>query len=695
NYKIKLFPMAFNLINETDVYQPNVKISKHWMIVGYKDKLPYIKNVKNRDKGLNLPFTMEKDMLPYVGGLDIKGNPVHLNKVQDVTDYLKIKKYYKNKKYSKCLNLINEVIYDYPNSLFKAELLFYQIRVYAQLNDYDNVIEFSKVYLREYSSDENVPEVLSLTANAYSKIGLNIDADYFFDRLFNEHEETVYAKWGYIYKGEMLESAGGATKAVAFYKKALKETESIEVAATAAYRLALFYSGTTDLKKSAKYNMKIVKAQPSFFMNEFKKSLDMLYIFAENEDYNTATAMAKVIIDEIDKKHDEYERLLRDRAIWLTKTEDKQEALVALNRYLNEYKDGDFEEEIQIAKDAMFFATSDDNLSIKLDKYNELISEYRDDTIGNKAVYEKAKLLLENRMYSDLLASKSSLLALDREKHSDIDSMILDAAIGSTKDFLKHNICQEALRTSNEYNITLSSKWDEKMYLCAEKGADISIAKNLIDKNLKSKNIDERKKWLYRDIKISFMKSKYENVIAGSQDLIILIEDDIESQKNREYKEIYRYIFDTYKRTSNSQKMLSTINKLQELFGITYKDIERYVAVIGIGVKSRDDNIIIKYATDVMNLQKRTASYTQSPYVEFTLYQAHISNEYFEKALAVINSLDSVDLSKTDRARQKYLLGSVYSKLWRDEEAQVAYQQSIDADTSSAWAKLAKSAKEI
>ncbi len=40
-------------------------------------------------------------------------------------------------------------------------------------------------------------------------------------------------------------------------------------------------------------------------------------------------------------------------------------------------------------------------------------------------------------------------------------------------------------------------------------------------------------------------------------------------------------------------------------------------------------------------------------------------------ALQSIKSLDNIKLSKGDRARQKYLLGSVYEKkLWRGEDAQ-------------------------
>jgi hypothetical protein len=50
-------------------------------------------------------------------------------------------------------------------------------------------------------------------------------------------------------------------------------------------------------------------------------------------------------------------------------------------------------------------------------------------------------------------------------------------------------------------------------------------------------------------------------------------------------------------------------------------------------------------------------------------------------------------LKKNQRARQKYLLGSVLAKLWKDAEADKAYQEAIDADPASAWAGLAKSAK--
>lgn len=694
-YKIKLYPMVFTLDKDDEIYDADVKLSNHWMIIGYKEKLPYIEKKKGSDIGLNFPFIMEKDKLPYVGGLDIKGNPVHIKKVQDVTEYLKIKNYFKQEKYDLCLDLIEDVTQKYPNSLFRAELLYYQIRAYDKLNDFDNVINFSKVYLREFSSGENLAEVVSLIANAYSKNGLETDADYFFDRLFSEHADSVYSKWGYIYKGEMLEASGGSSKAVEFYKRALNETNDLEVAATAAFRLADYYSGTTKLQKSILYIDKIIKAKPSFFIQYLKTSMEMMHQFADDEKYDTAIAIAKALIDEMNRKNDEYEKLLRDRALWLTKTKRKREALNALNRYIKEYKYGSYIDEIKVAKDALFFDLNDENSSTKLKTYDKLMDEYENDAIGNKAIYEKAKLLLKNKRYADVLGFKESILSLNSDTYPDTEEIIQDAATGLMKLYLKNSECSEVLRVSNEYNITLSTQWDDGLYTCAMKGGDYKLSKSITAKNLKSKKIDDRKKWLYRYIQVEFATGNYSDVVSASKDLIALIEDDLNSSKNSLYKDVYRTLFDAYQRLEQPENMLTLIDKIDKIFKGSYKDIERYVAVMSIGSDMKDDNIVIKYGSKVVNIQNSSSSYAQSPYVEYTLYQAYVSKENYNAALDIIKSLDTVELTPNQRSRQKYMLGSMYSKLWRDEEAQKAYQESIDADSTSAWAKLAKSAKEL
>ena len=690
-YKMKLYPMIFNLSQEDTIFKADAKLSKHWLIIGYKENIPYIKKEKKSDVAINFPFTLSSDKLPFVGGLDMDGKPVYIKKVKDVANYIKIKKYYSEKKYEECLDLINEVVQNYPDSLFRAELLFYKIKVYMSLKDYDNTIDVAKIYLKEFSSDENIAEVLSLVARAYAMVGMSVDADYFFDRLYSEHGDSVYAQWGYIYNGEMLESSGGIKEALKLYKKALVQTDDIEVASTAAYDLAKYYIENTNAKEAAKYIIKIIKAKPDFLMNDLVTSMDMMYSFADGGDYATAAAMAKAILDQIDINHDEYENLLKDRGIWLSKTDKKEEALKALNKYLNTFKYGTFEDEVKEAKDSLFFDVGDENLTTKLNHYDELIKKYKNDMIGDKALYEKANLLLKNKKYNEVLDLKDALASLDEGLYPKSKELVKEAAIGAMKESLKLRECRDVLSISTNYKISLSAKWDNGIYECSMKGADFLLAKKIALRHLKSKDLDERKKWLYRYIKVDFATGNYSEVLQASKELISLIEDD----KKSKYFDVYRVLFDTYQRLEKNDKMIDAIVKIQEVYGISYKDIDRYVAVINIGSQLKDNNLIIKYAQEVMKIQKESLSYAQSPFVEFTLYQAYIDTGNDTKALEVIKSLDNIKLTPTQRARQKYLLGAVYSKLWQEENAQKAYDEAIKADPSSAWAKLAKDAKNL
>ena len=689
-YKLQLIPQVFDLTEDDSVYQANVELSTKWVIVGYKKKLPLINSYTKQEVSINFPFFMQKDELPYIGSLDIKGNPVFIKQVQDVKEYLRLKKAFKNKKYDLSMDIVDDVLDKYPNTLFKPELIYYKIRIYAKLKDFDNVVSYSKEFLREYSSSENIAEILSLIAKSYSEIGMYTDADYFFDRLFSEHENSVYAKWGYIYKGEMQEASGGTTQAIKFYKKALYSTRNLEVAATAAFRLANLILETS-AKKATKYVDQIIKAKPSYFAEHMKDSMLMMHQFEDSNEYKTAADIASALLASINPTYDEYEDLLHFKALWLAKTDNKKQALSALNAYLKQFPDGDYIDPVQLAKDKLFFDTNDLNNTEKLIEYSKLIVEYPGDSIGDRALYEKAKILLNEKHFSEVLKMKNILIKLDEEIYPDIQNIISNAAIGVMQNSLKKKKCEQVITISNDYNITLSNKWDDSVYECAMRVGDFQLSKQIAKKNLKSDNLELRKKWLYRYIKVDFATGNYSETIEASKDLISLIENE----KRSKYNDVYRYIFDTYERLEKNEQMISAMEQIEKIFGLDYKDIDRYVAMISIGSKLNDDNIVIKYAKKVMKIQTDSSSYAQSPYVEFSLYQAYTDKENFIDALKVIKSLDNVKLNNKDRARQKYLLGTVLGKLWRDEEAQAAYDAAIKADPKSAWAKLAKTAKDI
>lgn len=687
-YKMKLYANVFDLTQDDNVFSAKATLCKRWFIVGYKDKFPLIKKEQRSEIALNFPVYLDEDKLPYVQSLDIKGNPVYIKKVEDVSEYIKVKKYFEKKQYERCLDITEEILQKYPNTLFKAELLYYQIKIYNKLKDFDNVIANSKIFLREFSADENVPEVISLVAYAYGKIGMYSDSDYFFDRLFSEHAENKFAFMGHIYKGELEEESGGNKKAQQEYKQALYGTKDVDVAIAAAFHLGnLMLQMQPD--KAAGYFAKIIDVKPSFFIEDLQGSMKLAKTLADRGNYEVAAQIMEVLFAQLNPTYDEYEEVLAYKGLYLAHTKQKKEALAVLNDYLKKFSDGDYLAQVEAAKDQLFFDIEDLNSSVKLAHFDKLLQEYTDESIQSKALYEKAKLLNQMQRYQDVLDMKEQLLGLDEDIYQDVASIIYEAAIGAMQDSLRHKNCENVLLISSDNNVTLSSKWDNGVYECAMKGGDYTLAKQMISRNMGTKVIEQKKLWLYRYIKVNFATGNYQEVIDAAKDLVALIEID----KDSKYRDVYRILFDTYDRLERKDEMLQAMLKIEDVFGDSYEDIDRYADMIAVGIAKKDDNIVIKYGQKLFDMQQRSGSHAQTPYVEFSLYQAYMNQGDYEKALKVISALDDVKLDKEKRARQKYLLGTAYAKLWRDEQAQKAYDDAIAADKESAWAKLAQSAK--
>lgn len=686
-YKIKSYPIVFDLVKDKAVFDVKTEFSSKWMILGYIKEIPVIKKDKKNEFSINFPFYQD-DELPYVGGLDIKGNPIELKDTDDVSLFIKIKKLYKQGKYDDCIDSADEILESYPNTIFKSELLYYKIKSYFKLRSYEDVIDLSKEFLKNFSSDNNIPEIVMMIAYGYYKNGMYSDADYFFDRLFNEHADSRYAKLGYIYKGDMLSAGGEDKKAKKFYKKALYSAKDVDIASLAAFKLAQINILNGKYKKAKEYIEKILKADKGFLYSHYTDTKDIMQSFVDNKMYKIAAEMALAVLDDMPKHHDDYEILLKNAGIWLAKTDEKKEALKILQRYIKEFNDGFFISDVEKTRDELFFATNKDtNTSDLLEKYNKLIEEYGDKPIGQKALYEKAKLMLKEKMYSDILQIKDDILNLD-DDYKDKEEIVKDAAYGLMKDSLKAKQCDIVLDIQKDYNITVEEKFDDGLYECFYMANDFEKAKNIVLKHIDTKDIASKREWLYKLLKVDFMLHRYKDVIDESKDLISLI-DNIQ---NSAYKDVYRYMFDSYGMLKDYDGMLDTITKIENIFGVDPKDIDRYVDMINLGVAKNDDNIIIKYAKKLYDLQNKINSYAQSPFVEFALYQAYMNKERYNEAYQVIKSLDKLKLKNNVRARQKYLLGEVLTKLWRDEEAKKAYKEAIKADPKSSWASLAKTA---
>lgn len=684
--KMYLIPIASRLYEKAKMYKPEeYKRSEHWMIVGYKEKLPLIKISKTPARGIDFPLEMAEIMMPSVGALDIDGNPIRLDKLGDVSAYMHIKKAYESGKYDELSTEVDELFKEYPQTIFSTELLLYKIRGLHHMGESEALLEVSKKFIYEYSDDENMGEVLAYTANAYSEVGLQADASYFFERLFKEYAESRFASLGMVFLGDQFISSGKQKQAEVYFEKALYITKDVEIASMAAIRLAKLSLEKGLLEKSASLYEKIIEGNAKYLLHDVEENYDTARAFANRGDKKTAADILAAVTQYLPKNDNNYEEMIRDIGIWRSETKDKFSAYTALKKYQQMYGESDYSEEVQAALDSLFYVPEDANTTALLAEYENLETKYAGQEIGQKAALHKAKLYYTQKLYQDVLDMNGSGVE-EEEEYADLrqgSAQIL--AMGC----LERGECAKAIGLRNEYNLSLEQKFDKSLYTCAYKTGNYFLAKITAAKHLKDK--DERLKWLYNYAKTLNKSGQYEELTKVAADVITLSE----MEKSSDYDDILQDLFYAYERLGNTQGMIKTVKELEKRRGLEYDDIEIYVNMIKLGLNENDTVIIQTYADKVMRLQEKTNSYSQSPFVEFAALQVLKEQKKEKEQLALLDRLVKRDLNDKEKSRVQYMYGSLLMKSGKKTEAKAAFEASIKVDETSAWAGLSKDALEL
>lgn len=349
-----MYADSFDLRKEPQIYGSSLKPTKRWSVIGYTDTIPMIGSRETNPNALNLPIRSAKETYPYVGGLDLKGNPIKMNRIQDVNDYMELKKAYMNEDYSKTLSLAKQTLIKYPNTIFKNELLLYQIRALHFLDKNEQLIPLAKQFIRQYSGDQAIAEVLAYTGDAYSKIGQIGESEYFYKRLFSEYSDTDFAMKGMLLKAQQLEVSGNPKPAAKLYRQVLDKTKDVDLASSSAFRLANIEIGLGHLENAKTYIDQITRANPDYFTKVREQSLSMITTYTENKDPKTAAKVTLCLMEKSLPKSDNHQSLLKNLGLLYATAGEKEKALSRFDEYLKLYPNAPGAAEIKHAKDGLF-----------------------------------------------------------------------------------------------------------------------------------------------------------------------------------------------------------------------------------------------------------------------------------------------------------------------------------------------------
>lgn len=636
------------------------KQAKKWVIVSYKKGIPFLNN--KPINGLKFPLKIETDF--YLKAIDVDSNPVDYDtQTADVIEYFTLLRLFDKKTLS--LDRVENFLHIYKDSIFLPDVSYLKLKLLDKNGDYKNIVTIGNEWIKKYGFNEHLPEVLLLLAKAFSNEGQTENAVYIYERLFTEYGGTKWAYEGMVYLADQLYSAGDSKRAFELYKQAFFNTKDKIVALLSASRIAQRYLDEGNIKESVKYYEKVLAANREYLLQNISYAYDLANQLAKHEAYTTAIKILKAILEKIDKDNSLYEPILYKIAKWNYENGNFDESQKYIDKYLDKFPFGDYADNIKDLNDKVIFEIEDNNVSVMLQRYDEIIDKYKNTQLAQKALYKKITLLYKLKKYDEVLKFATK----------DINRSIITDSAKKVVILSLENRCNKAIKIYNEYNITIPRKYDEKLFNCAYKVRDFRLASIIPNRYILKNNKDIVLKWLKNKAKVFEATHNYKK-------LSLIIEDICNLEKNC-YKWRYKQFFAYYKlhKPERFLKIASTILP-------NIKNIDIFSKVVSYAKKSDNTLLIYSYSKKIMQLEKRYKTFVQTPYIDFLFVNSAKQLGKIDEAIKGLKNLVVLDIDEDSKARAYYMLSSLTKN-------QKYLKKCIKLKNSKTWMPLCKDSLEM
>ncbi len=667
-------------------------ISKHWMILGYEATPPYLGTQQGFDDSITFPLDLHGYAIPSIGAVDINGDPVFMKNNRDVERFMAVKRAFESKKYKRSYDLATEAEEEHPDSIFASDFLRYRIKALAKedMKEHaEQIIKLGKLFIKRYTSDEYLPEVLLILARVYSATGFESDANYFFDRLISEHKGSRFADLGLIYLGDQLYINGKTKEAMKRYLEAYYGAKELDIASLAAYKLAIRYMDRGKTEEAVKYLRKIWEKNPEFILKDREDAYQIANQLAARKVYDLAIEIDRALLKRLKKLDDLYERTLFEIAQMYDEKGDIKRAIEWYERYLDEFAYGEFSDKAKKSLAALFVTDGDTNVTKALEKFDALIREYSGESIAHKALVAKMKVLLGEKRYREVLQLEPETEDINEpDVKSLAQKSIKDAALRLFEEGVEKGECKIAVEMVEAYGIAPDERYDDFLFGCYLKYARYEEALKIASRHIHDSDVKERMEWLCKTVHTMTLSQQYEKAARAAKELLAL--------KGKKGSPACSTLdWDRVKILHELGSYADEISLIKEM-SKRYGDDIRMAQIYRMGydaAKEKGDMLQQKWMLKhLIALQDRRESHPYSPWAEFELIRILRKEGKFEDALKFAKSMEKLGLKGEKRGRWLYELASLYETLGRPESAKKSFKECANSDDAGAWGRLCKDA---
>ena len=691
----KLIPVEDILFEAKEILKnPRASAYPHWTILLEETPLYREKPVHER---LDFPVVFEKNQKPYVGALDLNGNPISYAQSKDIELYLDIKRAYERGDYEGVVKDAQKVLSAYPLSIFRSEIELYAIRGMDKVLSAkgeekeslpfteETIITLAKHWTKEFTSDENLPEVLMLMVKSYLAMGAKSDMNYSMDILVSEHPESPFTKRAILLFADSLFAKKEKDKAMKLYLDVLYSVKDLDIASEAAIRLSDHQMDAGKMQEAKEYLLKVLNVNMNYLLKNKESSAALARRLYEHKLYDVASRVQDLLVDNTPKSDESKELLLKQSGDWHAKAGDVEKAYARYQEYLSEYKHGAHVEDVKERLDELFFKRKENNETLLASHYDALIERYTNNAIGEKALVEKAKLLLKQGNYEALLALEESLMKSSNVQDVKPEELIYEGAKAWAIQGLQRAQCQNVVRLIETYKLHITeSAHEEKLFECFVQLSRYERAKEMSVLHVKDAKLESRFLWSQRHANVAFKLSQYQEVDALKEDLQTLSK----SVRKPLLLETSRTLFLTAIQLQKFDDALARLKSIEELYPNTFNTIDLHQSIVKLASERKDDLLLISHAQKMIALQKQFKSKVYSPTIEFTYIEALKRMGKDKEAYEVLVALENEPLAPKDTIRLLYNAGELSLKLKDETKAKAYFTKCVDVNETSSWKSI-------
>ncbi|MGL2892956.1 DUF7494 domain-containing protein [Helicobacter pylori] len=675
--RLTLFSFDRDYKKAIPLFVENDPKAKMWQIIGYDQKIPFLSEKDNAQKGLNFPIIIKDAQTPIIQELDVNNKPLLTTKGYDLNAYLEAKKQMDSQAYFDALRTISRAFKNYPQTIFKKDLYLLEIIALGKLGIKKSLlIDIGTQWIKNYPTDPNIPEALYYVAKALDENNNYKQAVRYYKRILLEYKNSRYAPLAQMRLAIEAAEASDLSSASMLFKEAFSNAKDKESASEIALNWAEAEINYQNFN-NAKYLIdKVVQSNPDYLSMHSESALDLLKLLKKNQMNESAIEIAHLLLNQDDDVKAK-EQALYDLGALYARIKDFKNAHLYNLRYLQDHAELERASVVR-ARDEKALFSMEGNMQEKIAHYDKIIQNFPNSNETQKALELKAQLLFDNKRYAEVLGMQKNL-----PKDSPLIQKTLNIL---AKTPLEDHRCEEALKylsqiTAFAFNPQEEIQAFDCLYFASLKEKAQIIALNALKA---AKTPSEKLVWLYRLGRNYYRLGDFKNSTLASKDALILAQ----SLNKKEFYDIAFVLFSDYMQSNEKELALNLHAFLEKHF----KDDKRMALVYFKLLENEKDPKSVKiYATSLLKLQDAYKDYSYTPFGEFALIDAYRVTKDYLKALEALDKLLNRRLSLEDHQKALYLQSSLLDLTNQKAKSKASLEKCVQLkqkDQTNAWQNL-------